>query len=85
LKYVLKLNRVEILKLIDKYTGWSDYNPRITAFYVNKHFRKGTCETKVIKPPKKKTLIKYNLCDNNKGKCVYNCFKEKLGVGFLKE
>jgi len=71
LKYVLKLDREQILKLIDKYAGWSDYNPRITAFYVNKHFRKGTCETKVMKPPRKKTLVKYGLCMNNSGKCVY--------------
>ncbi len=74
LKYALKMNREQILQLIDKYTGWSDYNPRITAFYVNKHFRKGTCETKVMKPPRKKTLIKYGLCDNKCEKCVYsNC------------
>ena len=46
LKYALKLNREQILELINKYTGWSDYNPRITAFYVNKHFRNGTCENK---------------------------------------
>src|SRR3989338_845367 len=71
LKYSLKLNREQILELIDKYHGWSDYNPRITAFYVNKHFRKGTCETKVMKPPRKKTLVKYGLCMNNSGKCVY--------------
>jgi len=76
LKYALKLNREQILQLIDKYTGWSDYNPRITAFYVNKHFRKGTCETKVMKPPRKKTLIKYGLCDNKCEKCVYGNFKE---------
>ena len=71
LKYALRLNREQILELIHKYNGWSDYNPRITAFYVNKHFRKGTCETKVMKPPRKKTLIKYGLCDNQCTKCVY--------------
>ena len=72
LKYVLKLNIEQILDLIHKYNGWSDYNPRITAFYVNKHFRKGTCETKVEKPPRKKTLIKYGLCENKCEKCVYD-------------
>ena len=72
LKYVLNLNREQILALIDKYTAWSDYNPRITAFYVNKHFRKGTCETKVQKPPRKKTLIKYGLCENKCKDCVYS-------------
>ena len=72
LKYSLRLDREQILKLIDKYNAWSDYNPRITAFYVNKHFRKGTCETKVMKPARKKTLVKYNLCGNRTGKCVYS-------------
>ena len=76
LKYVLKLDREEILELIHKYNGWSDYNPRITAFYVNKHFRKGTCETKVEKPPRKKTLIKFGLCDNKCDNCIYSCFKK---------
>ncbi len=72
LKYILKLNREQILKLIAKYAGWSDYNPRITAFYVNKHFRKGTCETKIMKPPRKKTLIKYGLCEKKCKDCVYS-------------
>ena len=71
LKYSLGLNREQILELIYKYHGWSDYNPRITTFYVNKHFRKGTCETKVTKPPRKKTLVKYGLCDNKCKECVY--------------
>ena len=71
LKYALNLNREQILELIDKYTAWSDYNPRITTFYVNKHFRKGTCETKVMKPPRKKTLIRYGLCNNKSINCVY--------------
>ncbi|MBI2657755.1 hypothetical protein HYX08_03620 [Candidatus Woesearchaeota archaeon] len=71
LKYALNLNKEQILQLIDKYTGWSDYDPRITAFYVNKHFRKGTCETKVMKPPKKKTLIKFGLCENDCRDCIY--------------
>lgn len=79
LKYVLKLDREQILKLIDKYTAWSDYNPRITAFYVNKHFRKGTCETKVQKPPRKKTLVKYGLCDNKCEECVYHIEQTKIG------
>ena len=77
LKYALNLNREQILELIDKYTAWSDYNPRITAFYVNKHFRKGTCETKVMKPPRKKTLIKYGLCNNKLESCVYGNFRDK--------
>ncbi len=72
LKYSMNLNKEQILLLIGKYTGWSDYDPRITAFYVNKHFRKGTCETKVMKPPRKKTLIRYGLCDGTCRDCVYN-------------
>ena len=72
LKYSLGLNREQILELIDKYHGWSDYNPRITTFYVNKHFRKGTCETKVQKPPRKKTLIRYGLCNGQCMECVYS-------------
>ncbi len=76
LKYTLNLNREEILELIDKYTAWSDYNPRITAFYVNKHFRNGTCETKVMKPPRKMTLVKYGLCENKCSGCVYEHFSQ---------
>jgi len=71
LKYILMLSKEDILKLIDKYNGWQDYNKRTTAYYVRKHFREGTCETKVNKPPKKKTLIKYGLCKNNCSDCVY--------------
>ncbi len=33
------------------------------------------CETKVMKPTRKKTLIKYNLCDNESEKYVYGVNK----------
>lgn len=71
LKYFLKLSREQIIELIDQYHCWQDYNKRTTTYYVRKHFREGTCETKVKKPPKKKTLIKYGLCRNKCGDCVY--------------
>lgn len=77
LKYVLGLSKSEILELFSKYAGWSDYTPKATAYYVNKHFREGTCETKVQKPPRKETLIKYGLCVDN---CKFDCIclrKEK--------
>ena len=54
-------SQTEILELIHKYNAWSDYSPRITAFYVSKHFREGTAETKVRKPVRKETLAKYGL------------------------
>jgi hypothetical protein len=69
--YSMKLEKAEILELIDKYNAWGDYDPRITAFYVNKHFRDGTNESRVKRPPKKETLKKYGLCVNNFGECVY--------------
>jgi len=61
LRWGLDLSKKEILELIHKYNGWSDYNPRITAFYVSKHFREGTSETKVKKPVTKKTLERFGL------------------------
>ena len=71
LKYILKLSKEDILNLIDKYNGWQDYNKRTTSYYIKKHFREGTCETKVQKPLKKKTLIKYGLCEKKCKDCVY--------------
>ena len=71
LKYILKLTKEEIIELIDKYNCWNDYNKQTTAYYIRKHFREGTCETKVKKPPKKKTLIKYGLCEGKCKGCVY--------------
>jgi len=71
LKYTLRLSREEITELIGKYTCWSDYNKGTTEYYVRKHFREGTCETKVKKPPKKKTLIEYGLCKEESKECVY--------------
>jgi len=61
LRWGLNLSKREILSLIHKYNAWSDYNPRITAFYVSKHFREGTAETKVKKPVRKETLVKFGL------------------------
>ena len=63
--------RWEIAELFNKYACWSDYNKSTTTYYVRKHFREGTCETKVKKPPKKKTLIKYGLCKDDCKECVY--------------
>jgi len=57
----LNLNKKEIIELIYKYNAWSDYNPRITAYYVAKHFREGTAETKVRKPVRKATLKRYGI------------------------
>ena len=75
------MNRKQILSIIDKYTVWSDYNPRITAFYVSKHFREGTCETKVKKPPRRETLVKYGLCNGKCEECIYNnIFKKPYKV-----
>jgi len=71
LKYFLKLNKPEIIELIDKYNCWQDYNKRTTEYYVRKHFRKGTCETKIQRPVKRKTLIKYGLCEKKCKDCVY--------------
>ena len=75
LKYALNMDKKQILSLIDKYTAWSDYNPKITAFYVSKHFREGTCETKVKKPPRRETLVKYGLCKGESKKCVYTAYR----------
>ena len=61
LRWGLNLNKKEIIELIDKYNAWSDYNPRITAYYVAKHFREGTAETKVRKPVRKATLKRYGI------------------------
>ncbi len=61
LRWGLNLSQKEILDLLDKYNAWSDYDIRITAFYVVKHFREGTAETKVKKPVRKETLVKYGL------------------------
>jgi hypothetical protein len=72
LKYAFGMSMKEILDLFDKYACWSDYKPSTTRYYVKKHFRNGTCETKVRKPPKKKTLIKYNLCIDKCNECVYS-------------
>ena len=72
LKYTMKMSMKEILDLFDRYTCWSDYKLSTTKYYVRKHFREGTCETKVKKPPKKKTLIKYGLCNDDCKGCVYN-------------
>ncbi len=69
--YSMQLEKAEILELINKYNAWSDYEPRITAFYVEKHFKEGTNESKVKRPPKKETLIKYGLCKNKSKRCVY--------------
>nr|MBI4156300.1 hypothetical protein [Candidatus Woesearchaeota archaeon] len=71
LKYGLKLNEGQILWLIDKYSGWSDYDPKITAFYVHKHFIEGTAETKFKAPVRKKVLMKYGNCKNDCETCVY--------------
>ena len=61
LRWGLNLSKNDILELIDVYNAWSDYNPRITAYYVAKHFREGTAETKDKKPVRKETLAKYGL------------------------
>ena len=77
LKYFLKLNKPEIIELIDKYNCWNDYNKQTTTYYIRKHFRQGTCETKIQRPVKRKTLIKYGLCLKKCKDCVYfvNNFK----------
>ena len=61
--YVLKLTEQEILKLIDTYRCWDDYDPKITRFYVRKHFREGSSNSKVKKAPRIETLVKYGLCE----------------------
>jgi len=71
LKYGMKLNEQQILNLIDKHCGWSDYKPNITAFYVHKHFINGTAETKYKMPIRKKILIKYGHCKDDCEECVY--------------
>ncbi len=71
LKYTQKMSMKEILDLFDNHACWSDYKSSTTRYYVKKHFREGTCETKVKKPPRKKTLIKYNLCIDKCNYCVY--------------
>ena len=71
LKYFLKLDKPEIIELIDKYNCWNDYNKQTTGYYIRKHFRQGTCETKIQRPVKRKTLIKYGLCEKKCKDCVY--------------
>ena len=71
LKYFLKLDKPEIIELIDKYNCWNDYNKQTTGYYIRKHFRQGTCETKIQRPVKRKTLIKYRLCKRKCKSCVY--------------
>ena len=69
--YVLKLTEQEILKLIGTYRCWDDYDPKITRFYVRKHFREGSSYSKVKKAPRLETLVKYGLCEKGH-RCEYH-------------
>jgi hypothetical protein len=81
LKYNQNLSKNQIAQLIKDYACWSDYDPKVTNYYLNKHFREGTCETKVKSPPKQATLIKYGLCKNKCKECVYSS-SSSSAIGF---
>ena len=84
MKYALRFTQGQIIETIDKYNGWSDYSKRTTTYYIRKHFREGTCETKVKKPPRKETLVKYGLCKDDCNRCIYLGFKEIRDKSFFK-